>query len=74
MRKPQPLIGKQQPNLTSIRDDMVSGRARIEHTYLTPKYLMEIEDQPLCNACNELLTVEHILIDCGTYQSIRNKI
>ena len=31
------------------------------------------EDEPLCNACNELLTVKHILIDCGMVQNIRNK-
>ena len=31
------------------------------------------EDQLLCNACNKLLTVKHILIDCGMYQNIRNR-
>ena len=67
------MVGKQQPKLSSIRDDMVIRRARIGHTYLTHKYLMVKEDQPLCNACNELLTVKHILIDCGTYQNVRNK-
>ena len=59
LRKIQPLVGRQQPKLSSIRDDMVIRRARIGHTYLTHKYLM------VCNACNELLTVKHALIDCG---------
>ena len=57
LRKIQPLVGKQQPKLSSIRDDMVIRRTRIGHTYLTHKCLMVKEDQPFCNACNELLTV-----------------
>ena len=47
---------KQQPTLSSFRDDMVIRRARIRHTYLTHKCLKVKEDQPLCNTCNELLT------------------
>ena len=73
LRKIQPLVGKQQPKLSSIRDDMVIRRARIGHTYLTHKYLMVKEDQPICHACDELLTVKHVLIDCGVYQNIRNR-
>ena len=73
LRKIQPLVGKQQPKLSSIRDDVVIRRARIGHTYLTHKYLMEKEDQPLCDACNQLLTVKHVLIDCGVYQNIKNR-
>ena len=50
----QPLLGKQQPKLNSIRDDMMIRRVRIGHIYLTHKFLMVKEDQPLCNACYEL--------------------
>ena len=59
------MVGKQQPNLSSIRDDMVIRRARIGHTYLTHICLMVKEDHPFCNACNEWLTVKHLLIDCS---------
>ena len=34
---------------------------------------MAEEQQPLCDICNELLTVKHILVDCGTHQNMRNK-
>ena len=51
---------------------MVIRRARIGHTELTHKYLM-VKDQPLCNECNKLLTVKHVLIDFDTYQNIKNK-
>ena len=55
------MVGKHQPKLSSVRDDMVIRRAHIGHTYLTHKYLMVKEDEPLCNACNDLLTVKHRL-------------
>ena len=69
----QPLVGKQQPKLSSIRDDMVIVRARIENTYLTHKHLMVRESQPVCNTCDHVLSVNHIFIGCRTYQNIRSK-
>ena len=65
------LVEKQQPKLSSIRHEMVIRRARIGHTYITHKYLMTQEDQPMCDTCDVPLTVNHILIDCSVYQNIR---
>ena len=61
------MVGKQKHRLSSTRDDMVTRRTRIGHTYLTYKYFMMEEDQLLGNECNELLTVKHILLDCSMY-------
>ena len=61
LQKIQPLVGKQQPKLSSIRDDMVIRRARIGHTNITHKHLMVRENQPMCNTCDCVLNVEHIL-------------
>ena len=69
--KIQPLVGKEQPKLSSIRDDMVIRRARIGHTNITHKYLMVKEDRPMCDTCDEILTVNHILVEYRIYNNIR---
>ena len=73
LRQIQSLVGKQQPKLSSIRDDMVIRRARIGHTNITHKFLMVNADPPVCATCNVQLTVNHILIDCRVNQAIRSQ-
>lgn len=50
------------------RTGSILRRLRIGHTLLTHKYLMVHEHPPLCEDCNEPLTVEHIVIRCRKYQ------
>ena len=50
------------PGLRSNRrEEIVSARLRIGHTYLTHSYLLKGEEAPQCVSCNAPLTVEHIL-------------
>ena len=50
--------------LPNRRQDIVLSRIRIGHTYLTHAYLLKGESAPQCTCCNQLLTVNHILVDC----------
>ena len=42
-------------------------RLRIGHTHLTHQYLMNREEQPLCNNCFVCLTVYHLIVECPDY-------
>ena len=47
-------------------------RLRIGHTYLTHSYILNGDrDPPLCVACNSVLSVEHILLNCRQYNRER---
>ena len=59
--------------LPNRRQDIVLSRIRIGHTYLTHAYLLKGETAPQCTCCNQLLTVNHILVDCKKYEKIRKK-
>ena len=48
-------------------------RLRIGHTYLTHKYLLAGEDRPTCTDCQCPLTTEHVLIDCPSLDTTRQK-
>ena len=48
-------------------------RLRIGHTYLTHKFLLQGDYPPMCNVCNNSLTVEHILLDCSKYVNERRQ-
>ena len=60
-------------NITLRRDEIVLHRLRIGHTKLTHSYLLNKEDAPECPQCFCLLTVEHLLIQCPTYNTIRKR-
>ena len=53
------------------RDEVLIHRLRVGHTYLTHSYLLHRERPPECDACRLPLTVEHILISCSKYNSVR---
>ena len=47
------------------RDVRVLNRLRIGHTHLTHNFLLQTPHQmPVCDFCNEISTVKHILQDC----------
>ena len=53
------------------KDDAILTRLRIGHTRLTHKHYLLNEDFPVCTACDCLLTVKHILIECADTLLIR---
>ena len=55
------------------RDECIIHRLRIGHTYITHGFLLRKEDPPECITCQLPLTVEHILLNCLVFTSIRHK-
>ncbi|XP_073995577.1 uncharacterized protein [Rhodnius prolixus] len=55
------------------REEVVVARLRIGHTRLTHSYLMCGEPTPLCNACNNCLSVQHVIAECPSYEQARRK-
>ena len=45
-------------------EEKVLARLRIGHTSLTHSFIFQRHERPLCNTCNTLLTVSHLLIHC----------
>ena len=60
-------------SLSNRREDIISSRIRIGNTYLKHAYLLKGETAPQCTFCNQLLTVNHIMVDCKKYEKIRKK-
>lgn len=68
----KPLIGETKLcGVSKRRDETVLHRARIGHSYLTHSFLLRKEDPPECSSCKCFLTVEHILLHCQSYSSVR---
>ena len=53
--------------------ETVLCRLRIGHTRLTHGFLMTGSNHPDCNDCLVPLTVRHILCECPTFLSLRNR-
>ena len=49
------------------------NRLHIGHSYLTHFFILRKEEAPVCFACNVVLTVKHILIECADLLEIRKK-
>lgn len=56
------------------RENVVLTRIRIGHTVLTHKHLFERMAAPMCQWCNELLTVKHLLVECISLDEERKKV
>lgn len=57
------------------KDFTVLSRLRIGHTKLTHSYLFKTPHiLPQCEDCNVDLTIDHIVLDCNKFSSVRNKI
>ena len=68
----QAFVGKTQPKLTLVRDDMVIRRVRIGHTRFTHKHHMEKTPPPMCQTCQQRITVRHIFIECKDLKPTRD--
>ena len=50
----------------------VLARIHIALTHLTHSFLLKQDDAPQCQACDCVLTVQHILFDCVDFIKSRN--
>ena len=55
------------------KENTVLNRLRIGHSYLTHFFILRKEEAPVCIACNAVITVKHILIECAGLLEIRKK-
>ena len=53
--------------------EVILTRLRIGHTRLTHKFLLEGSSAPECAHCDEVQTVEHILVHCSRYCEVRRR-
>ena len=61
----KPVLGDWQSSYRRCRkDEVVLCRARIGHTHLTHSYILRKNPPPLCERCQCILTVRHILVEC----------
>ncbi|GFR98356.1 RNA-directed DNA polymerase from transposon X-element [Elysia marginata] len=49
------------------KQETVVTRLRIGHSWITHEYLLKVEHQPYCTACECPLTVKHILVECADF-------
>ena len=45
----------------------------IGHSYLTHSFILRKEEAPVCVACNAVITIKHVLIECADLLEIRKK-
>ena len=57
----------------SRREEVVLSRLHVGHTFLTHSFYFKNEERPFCVACDENLTVQHILLDCADLIEVRHK-
>ena len=70
----KPVVGNNSSAIRNVRrEDVVITRLRIGHTRFTHSYILNREEQPFCIACNQHITVKHILTDCIDFLQDRNK-
>ena len=51
----------------------VLNRLHVGHSYLTHSFISNKEEPPVCVACNAVITVKYILLECVHLMEIRNK-
>ena len=55
------------------KENTVLNRLHIGHSYLTHSFLLRKEEAPVCVACNVVLTVKYVLIECADLLETRKK-
>ncbi|GBM99794.1 hypothetical protein AVEN_101041-1 [Araneus ventricosus] len=58
-------------NLATGKHDDSLTRLRVGHTFLTHRQLLCSDPAPICNMCNLILTIKHILCTCKNFYSQR---
>ena len=71
----KPVLGDLQSSYRQCRkDEVVLCCARISHTHLTHSYTLRKDPPPLCEHCQCILTVRHILVECNHFAQVREDI
>ena len=55
------------------KENAVLNRLHIGHSYLTHSFILRWEEAPICVACDAVIIVKHILIECANLLEIRKK-
>ena len=55
------------------KGNTVLNRLHIGHSYLKHSFILRKEEAAVCVACNAVITVKHILIECANLLEIRKK-
>ena len=55
------------------KENTVLNRLHIGHSYLTNSFVFRREEAPVCVACNAVITVEHIFMECAEMLEIGKK-
>jgi len=61
------------PNTSSRKEQTTLNRLLIGHSHLTHSYLINKDPAPTCEHCKCILTIEHILCTCITYEYNRKQ-
>ena len=70
----KPVLGDWQSSYRRYtKDEIILCRARISHTLLTPRYILN-NHPPQCEHCLCILTVRHILVECNHFTEKRKYI
>ncbi|KAL1452442.1 hypothetical protein WDU94_006674 [Cyamophila willieti] len=56
------------------REQVAITRLRLGHTHLTHSFLMDKSNPPICDTCQQPLTVKHILDDCRKLTTLKSKL
>ena len=63
--------------LSKLPDKLLSytvlNRLHIGHCYLTHFFVLRKEEAPVCVACNAVIRVKHVFIECADLLEIRKK-
>ena len=64
----KPVLGDWQSSYRRCRkDEVVLCRVRIGHTHLIHSYILRKDSPPLCEHCQCIMTVRHILVECNNF-------
>ena len=55
------------------KENTVLNRLHVGHSYLTHSFILRKEEARVCVACNVVITVKHIFIECADLSEIRKK-
>ena len=56
------------------KEDTVLNRLHIDHSQLTHSFIKKKEEElPVCIACNTIITIKHILIECTDSGEVKMK-
>ena len=71
----KPVLGDWQSSYRRCsKNEVILCRARIGHTHLTHSYILRKDPPPLCEHCQCILTVRHILVECNHFPRERKDI